>query len=72
MMGILKWIFFENFECSISENMLFVIFSASLGLLCFVSNRGDEVSMCHFKEIALWLKNIFVWHRGPKIDLKMS
>ena len=28
------------------------------------SNRGDEVSMSHFKEIDFWLTNIIVWHGG--------
>ena len=34
-----------------SENMFFVIFSSKLKLICCYANRGDEVSMSHFKEI---------------------
>ena len=36
---------------------------------CF-SNRGDEVSMCHFKENHLWLKTYIFCIGGPKMDLK--
>ena len=32
------------------------IFSASSGLGWSVSNRGDEVGVCHFDEIDFWLK----------------
>ena len=31
------------------------------------SNRGDEVSMCHFEESCFSLKSIISWHRGPKM-----
>ena len=32
-------------------------------------NIGDEVSMCHFKEVDFWLKNIFGDIGGPKMIL---
>ena len=37
---------------------------------CF-SNGGDEVSMCHFKEIYSWLENRCVCIRGPKMVPKL-
>ena len=43
---------------------VFCYFRANQGLGWLLSDRGDEVSMCHFKEIASWLKNLIFWHRG--------
>ena len=50
---------FENFEkCnSGSRDWVFVIFTLNYGLICCFSNRGDEVSMCQFKEIDFGLRN---------------
>ena len=51
--------------------MVFVMFNANYGLGWFLSNRGDEVSMCHFKEIDLGL--IFGGGiGGPKMVLEWS
>ena len=46
------------------ENMFFVIFSANSGLGWSLSNKGDEVSMCHFKQMCFWLNNICLEHGG--------
>ena len=50
--------------------MFFVFFSVNYGLICCFSNRGDGVSLCHFKEIDFLLKNILGGIGGPKMDLK--
>ena len=56
--------------------MCFVIFSLNQGLICSLSNGGDKVSMCHFKEIYLGLTKIISWILvgigGPKIVLKWT
>ena len=47
----------------------FLVFSSSWGLICCLSTRGDEVSMCHFKEIEFglicfwwgWAKTVLKW-----------
>ena len=37
----------------------FLTFSVQIkGMIWCYSNRGDEASMCHFKEIDFWLNNI--------------
>ena len=51
-----KTLDFQNFEI---VNIWFVIFRANWGLGWFLSDSGDEVSMCHFKKTDFWLKNIF-------------
>ena len=47
---------------------MFFVFLFYKGLIYCFSNRVDEVCMCHFKEIYLWLDNLF----GPKMDLTLS
>ena len=44
-------------------------FSSILGLVCFLSNREDEVSMCHFKKIDFCLFD-FCCIGGPSMGLK--
>ena len=41
------------------ENRFFVIVSSNWEMICSLSNRGDDVRMCHFTETDLGL--IFVW-----------
>ena len=48
-----------NYEVTI------VILSAIQGLGWSLPNRGDEVSMCHFKDVYFWLNNI---NGGLKMD----
>ena len=46
------------------ESEHFVKFTLYYGLLCCFPNRGDEVNMCHFKEIHLLVEK-YIWaHRG--------
>ena len=42
---------FEFFE---NQKLVFVISSLILGPVCSLSDRGDEVSMCHFKDYVLF------------------
>ena len=51
------------------ENMFFALCSTNCGLVCSLSNRGEEVSMCHFKEIVFWLKKYILGASGV---LKLS
>ena len=50
--------------------MFFVIFSVDYELGLSQSNRGNEISMGHFKETYFWSKNIFDLHGGTKMVLK--
>ena len=42
----------------------FLIVSPNQGLICCVSNRGEKVSMCHFKKIENGCKNIILNFEG--------
>ena len=55
---------FNNFEFRNFENMFVVTFRVNQGLGWFLSKRGDEVSMCDFKEVDILLKSIFCWYKG--------
>ena len=55
----ISFLVFENVE-----NLFLITFSANQWLGWSLSNRGDEVTMCHFKEIDFRLENIFGGHRG--------
>ena len=61
--------FFSSWTFRIPENIISVVFSSNWGLICSLSNREDEVSMCHFKEISFCLKNMFLGIGGPKMIL---
>ena len=50
-----------SFYCRYFKMFKFVIFGANQGLICCHANRGETVSMCHFKEIDFWLKNIYLF-----------
>ena len=41
-----------------------IIFDSNQELGWSLSDRGDEVSMCNFKELCFWLKSIILEHRG--------
>ena len=53
---------YEKFD--LVENMFFVISSSSEGLMCSLSNRGDEASMCHYKEIHFSIEKHIFGNRG--------
>ena len=59
---------FELFETTTTKKNYFVISRVKKGLGWSSSNRGDEGSMCHFKEIDFGL--IFIWEGSIK-GLKM-
>ena len=48
----------------------FMVFGVNQGLICCHAHSGEKVSMCHFKEIDFWQKNIFGGIGGPKMDPK--
>ena len=51
---------------------VFLLFLFKIKTVTVFSNRGDDVSICHFKEKYVWLKNIFWEHRGPNMVLQLS
>ena len=51
------------------ETIFYFLFSA-LGRS--LSNRGDEISMCHFKEMSFGLKNIIFGRNGPKMNPQLN
>ena len=55
---LLQFLVFTNAKCN-SESMFVIMFRSNQGLIWCLSNRGDEVSMWHVKEIDFWLKNFF-------------
>ena len=46
-----EMIFLKFSKCRNSENMVFSVYRSNQGLGWSLSNRGDEISMCQFKEI---------------------
>ena len=60
----------EMFEVSKCWKHAFVIFSANQGPGWSLSNRGDEVRMCRFKEIDFGLRNMICV--APKMDPKLN